>query len=524
MVVEKRLSDVIGKDRTYPFILGACTLGSWKSWSMNVEIDENSPVFVDKDGRKRISDPNGEYAKQHLYRWSAGGALNIYRQADGTGIIPLFLKDAAAQNYAGHVALASGLSDDYSHWYDLELLANKEGFEEMAVLVNNQCVRFEGNHLHDNLFWIINNYHKCRLVDQGTGIKGTCVGKITPAPVYEDRFGVKIKLIGGGERRLNFKGLIVVDPNTRGIDFLKVNRVEIPNGEVKFVDCESSGKGFLDREILLFREDSYELSRDGKSIRGAYGVYQGGIFKEADPDKFYPMVPVLETCLERYDQLLKLERQSAKTKPQSLDLNNVQLITYEVVPEYHIPLPQILKDLGAYGYAHIPHRQYGGSSPSSSIPYPHLMEEWRKYLEKTWDDKPVEISFLSYNYDSLCRVDARRLMNQMGFHSVNPWVIAALHRLPNISDSLTSRSWYDLSAIGHPEVQILQKTGWYSDSDVCAFVMDMEAENQSRYESQTEEWCTHKFPGPDQRSHHSECVSNEGIYFRYVACSRIEGL
>lgn len=296
-----RLSDIFDKQKTYPFILAACQITKSTEDLLEVTFEENPEVFYNGPTRDLISNPNGEFAKKGCWRWAAGGTMNIYRQGD-TRLLPLFHKDSAAPTYGNHVAISSGLADDYAQWFNMPHLMYREGLEEMAVMVDGKVVRFNAGPRFEDLFWNINNYHKLRLVHQGVNVHGSCDGYIHRAKMPgEKTLRIVCQLIGGGTRVVEHRGLVNIDEKTRGIDLLRVQEIEIPEGEVRFMDCESSPRGFLDRDVFVYHADSLRKANQYSHLASPAEVHKTGLLREpAGESEIFPTVPVLQTCLEAF--------------------------------------------------------------------------------------------------------------------------------------------------------------------------------------------------------------------------------
>jgi hypothetical protein len=217
--------------------------------------------------------------------------------------LPLFHKDSGAPSYGNHVANASGLADDYAQWFNLPHLMYREGLEEMAVMVDGKVVRFHAEPRFEDLFWNINNYQKLRLVHQGVKIQGSCDGYIHRTKMPGEKIlRVVCHLIGGGTREVEHRGLINIDEKTRGIDLLRVQEIEIPEGEIRFMDCESSPHGFLDRDVFVYDADSFRSVKQYDCVTSPAQMHKTGQLQAqpAGEGKTFPTVPVLRTCLEAF--------------------------------------------------------------------------------------------------------------------------------------------------------------------------------------------------------------------------------
>jgi len=260
-------------------------------------LEDDPLIVISNADRKLISDPNGEYAKQDLWRWTAGGVLVIYQQR-GRRFLSLGLRDSEAPSFASHLTLTSGLSSAFEEFFNPTFVAIREGIEEIAVVAGNQVVIPSLGPDLEEMVWSIFEKQLVRAKKFGWA-------KVDDAPVYANTEFVQIeeqKLeIVHGKRVSCHQGIVCIDPKTRGIDFLKIIQINLPQSEIIFFDCEDTKTGPLDREILLFPlEQIKTLKQENSTLKicGATKIFKSGISRAADLDKLYPCTPVLEKTLE----------------------------------------------------------------------------------------------------------------------------------------------------------------------------------------------------------------------------------
>lgn len=289
-----RMSDLTRKRQ---FLIAAVTVRN-ESHGISVDIPEDPYVFINGSGRKIISDPNGDFAKDGFYRWAAGGTLIILNQGSKR-YVPLILRDGGAPSYANHVTLASGLSDDYSDWFNPTNIALREGFEEIAILVNNEHIIPVIMQEHEELFWKINNSQKRRLQKLDVHPQQQLSVRYRQSRLVETGKDQTLRVCS--EYRVSeHHGIVWVDENTRGIDLIKVAELDMPEGQISMVDCENTKGGPLDREIILFDLDKLVLCEDKVTpeILGAVVRYKSGVSSAISPTKFFHVVPHTANALK----------------------------------------------------------------------------------------------------------------------------------------------------------------------------------------------------------------------------------
>lgn len=264
---------------------------------IKLELEPDPLIGISGADRKELSDPNGEYAKKDLWRWAAGGTMTVYSQ-NGEKFVSLILRDNGAPNYGGHITLSSGLSSNYEEFFNPTLIAIREGIEEIATVIDGQIIVPSLEPAFEEIAW--NVFEK--QFDRARKFKGF---KVCDNPLYVSAEFVQIneqKLeIAHGKRISSHRGIICLDPKNRGIDLLKIIRVDLPPGETIFFDCEDTKQGFLDRTIVVFPLDKIEMIRQENTalrISGASLIFKSGKGAPADPKKCYPCTPVLEEGLK----------------------------------------------------------------------------------------------------------------------------------------------------------------------------------------------------------------------------------
>lgn len=262
-----------------------------------IELEKDPIIVISASDRKLISDPNGEFAKQDLWRWAAGGALVIYEQ-NGSKFLALARRSEDAPSFGGHLTLTSGLSSSYEEFFNPTFVAIREGIEEISVVVNNQIVVLSLGPAFEEMTWDVFDKQLSR--DKKFGWIN-----VIDTPFYAHAKFIKIdeqKLkIVHGTREASHQGIICFDPKTRGIDLLKIIKVNLPHGNAVFFDCEDTKAGPLDREIFIFPIEKIKTEKkegSGLKIFGASTMFQSGKSVPADTEKWFPCTPVLQAAIE----------------------------------------------------------------------------------------------------------------------------------------------------------------------------------------------------------------------------------
>lgn len=276
---------------------------------IRIILDSDPKIGISGADRKLFSDPKAEFAQNGYYRWAAGGMLNIFRQGKSQKIV-LALRDSGAPSFGGYLTLASGLSASFAEFFNPIRLAVREGLEETACAVDGKIIIPRFSEDYEEISWNVFEFQRRRLENLSK--------TISPEPLYVPAVlkggGTTVEIVQGG-RVSQSSGIVNIDLLTRGIDFLKILKIDLPKGNsTLFVDCEDSPRGPLNRELVVFELDDisekelvvfdlYGISKEKEEenrplkIKGASQIFQGGISKEADPEKYYPVTPPLEAVL-----------------------------------------------------------------------------------------------------------------------------------------------------------------------------------------------------------------------------------
>lgn len=286
-----RLSDL----RRKQFMICAAQL-TQNEENFHVLIPDDPWIFMSNPARTEISNQNSDLAKQNFWRWAAGGCLVIYKQGNKRIIAPI-LRDSGSPTYAGHMSLASGLSDSDNDWMNPTKVALKESFEEVAAMLDGRLIVPQIDEIHEEILWNIKEYQSHRLKKMGRNVSA---GIIYCPAKFLDKIETQQLTIQWGERITRHHGLVVIDEGTRGIDLIKILEIEIPLGDLIFVDCEDTKSGPLDREIHIFDIDEMgvetiatEKKTDRNLIFGSKHFFKSGKRCPSDPAKSYPMNPPL---------------------------------------------------------------------------------------------------------------------------------------------------------------------------------------------------------------------------------------
>lgn len=275
---------------------------------LRVILPERLPILTTKDDYKSFSDPKNAFARQGLWRWAAGGLLLLYVQGNKT-FIPLIKRDSGAPNYPGHLTLSSGLSISREEFFNPLLTAIREGFEEVACLVNGRIVE---PHFGSCCCCFPQQAISAIVEKQRARVErfGIRVSPLTlPCPAhFVSTAGESLLTVEQGKRVSSYSGIVSIDQATRGVDLLKVVQVSLPPGEIRFADCEETDNGPLDRKICLFslgsfRSFYFKVARSRKSpmradLSGSALYFKGGVARKGNAKTWHPCTPVLATLVE----------------------------------------------------------------------------------------------------------------------------------------------------------------------------------------------------------------------------------
>jgi len=264
-----------------------------------IEIQENPDVFISKSQREEASDPEGELAKAGFYRWAAGGVLHVLNQ-NGRRYIALILRDSEAPSYGGYLSIPSGISESKKEWFDLMTIVVREGFEEIAIIwgENKLLIPDLGSGYCEGILWETYLTQAEHIRSMGFEVKP---GKLEShfLPAKNDQ----ILNIICGERKVRIPGVLVKDRLTNGLDLLIVAETKIPEGdEMRFIDCEKTGEGFLARDIVVFPVNRISTSSDRGTILEISGASsrfrRGKKVDEVNSQMVFPVTPVTEAALK----------------------------------------------------------------------------------------------------------------------------------------------------------------------------------------------------------------------------------
>jgi|GEM_PF-3078148 len=224
-----------------------------------VTIPHDAVVSTTGAGRRKLSAPNNS-----RWRWAAGGCFIVLRLNDArVGLMRL--RDAGAPSFGGHYTLASGLSASARELLHPDELALREGCEEYAIATPDGIVipSFGDPKLDAVTFGAAASV--LDLIRQEPTLPPTfSSGRLVkrPASFLQSRNeGVLTASFHDDDDTVESRGIIVLDPNTRGIDLLRIVEVSIPvdfrhiaifdgeddrgkplNGEVACLDLDSRGR------------------------------------------------------------------------------------------------------------------------------------------------------------------------------------------------------------------------------------------------------------------------------------------
>ncbi len=179
------------------------------------------------------------------WRFAAGGALMVLHCTDGSYALMRY-RDAGAPSYGDHWTLGSGLSSSVEDMVHPLRLAVRECIEEFGIVTPaGILLPTLGDDTLDSV--VRGAVRSSKFLHDAATLAGFNIGTYVSAEArFEFVRGEEVLTIvfeGAGET--TERALIVVDSDTRGIDFLKVIGVIVPwsFAELVIVDGEEDRKG-----------------------------------------------------------------------------------------------------------------------------------------------------------------------------------------------------------------------------------------------------------------------------------------
>jgi hypothetical protein len=204
------------------FVITKCRLEA-TSTGYIVELREDLPLAINAGERKLFEQD------RKAYRWAAGGGLIILQCLDQE-VALVRLRDAKAPSYGDHWTLGSGLSSSLDEMSDPEKLAVREAVEEFLIATPGGVLIpiFPDEKLTAVAFGAVGSGRHVRLTAGVSGLLASSEYVEAKASFNSLKGECALSVKAGGATSPSFHGLVCVDNGTRGIDFLKLMRIEVP--------------------------------------------------------------------------------------------------------------------------------------------------------------------------------------------------------------------------------------------------------------------------------------------------------
>ena len=270
---------------------------------MGVHFDEETftvtfpeePCFaMNKAGRRALE--RGQTLDPSLWRWAAGGGLMVLDCLDVSAALVRY-RDKGAPSHGDTYTPGSGLASSVDDMVNLPKLALRELGEETPFAgPNGFIVPVLGDaELDAVMFSAIGS---ARSIIRDYQLDDPFRDKFETAPAafmpLSDEREITITSVYS-DLEVKHRGLIVVDRNTRGIDFLKVLRVQVSYNldELQVFDGEEAGGKSLNSIVGALRVDGNRL------VPEFVQAWQGGKTVPASFDK--RAAPVLQALFNALD-------------------------------------------------------------------------------------------------------------------------------------------------------------------------------------------------------------------------------
>lgn len=251
----------------------------------HIDIPLDARVAVDEKGRWTLSQ-----SQNRRWRWSAGGAVAVLRFADAS-VLPVSVSDADLPVWAGHLKAPTGVSGSTEEWVRPRRLM-REAFEAIAVATPMGLVvpSFGDAELDALAFGALPTL--TALIDKEadlppifhSGLFNVVSAKLLPLRGAQD-----VVVSVDGEVHSRTKALVVLDPQTRGIDLMQAYELDLRAtllDEASFLYTEAAGGRALNAEVaLLLLDDHLRVTGISRSYRSG-NVISGA----ADINKISPVL------------------------------------------------------------------------------------------------------------------------------------------------------------------------------------------------------------------------------------------
>ncbi|MFA5996798.1 MAG: hypothetical protein WC790_03755 [Candidatus Paceibacterota bacterium] len=257
-----------------------------------VLVPKDTVFAVLPEERKAFEDPK----EQTLWRVGAGGGLMVLHCTD-CSVALMRYRDKDAPSYGDHWTLGSGLTASVEEIINPLLVAVRECVEEFGVVTPRGIIlpTFNDDELDGAVRGAVRS---SAFLHQRAALSGL----VTDAYLSVDAsFGTvqgeeTLTVAFESADETNTFGIVAIDPNTRGIDLLKVINVKVPYRleEIAIVDGEEGKDGkALNAPVGCMNIDNLVPGRQFDV------VFQHGDRQDPTGYVLKNMTPVLQTVIER---------------------------------------------------------------------------------------------------------------------------------------------------------------------------------------------------------------------------------